>query len=97
MEARFRSKRVRLIALAFGVVVLFLVPMAVSQANHATFAVDYDLDEPDNNPGDGICATANDDCTLRAAVEEANAHAGADTITLPAGTYNVDPRLVVTE
>ncbi|MFN3477492.1 MAG: choice-of-anchor Q domain-containing protein, partial [Candidatus Methylomirabilales bacterium] len=38
-------------------------------------------------PGDGICATAGGQCTLRAAIQEANALAGADTIILPAGTY----------
>ena len=36
-----------------------------------------------------MCETApgNHICTLRGAIEEANKHAGADTILLPAGTY----------
>jgi len=37
-------------------------------------------DTSDATPGDGICATAGGVCTLRAAVEEANALAGADNI-----------------
>ncbi|MFK7980476.1 MAG: carbohydrate binding domain-containing protein, partial [Saprospiraceae bacterium] len=37
-------------------------------------------DEGDTNPGDGKCMTVNCDCTLRAAIEEANALAGKDTI-----------------
>ncbi len=37
-------------------------------------------DEGDTNPGDGKCQTINCDCTLRAAIEEANALAGKDTI-----------------
>ncbi|MEM1119531.1 MAG: choice-of-anchor W domain-containing protein, partial [Bacteroidota bacterium] len=37
-------------------------------------------DEGDANPGDGKCLTVNCDCTLRAAIEEANAFAGKDTI-----------------
>ena len=37
-------------------------------------------DSHDASPGNGICATSTGSCTLRAAMEEANAHAGADTI-----------------
>src|SRR5262249_2420941 len=39
--------------------------------------------------GDGSCATADGSCTLRAAVQEANARAGADSIELPAGVYTL--------
>ncbi|MBK8902992.1 MAG: hypothetical protein IPM53_17510 [Anaerolineaceae bacterium] len=47
------------------------------------------VDAVDANPGDGVCETAvnNNVCTLRAAVMEANAWPGADTILIPAGTY----------
>lgn len=47
------------------------------------------VDAVDANPGDGVCetGTGNNVCTLRAAVMEANAWPGADTILLPAGTY----------
>ncbi|MDH3397302.1 MAG: right-handed parallel beta-helix repeat-containing protein, partial [Acidimicrobiia bacterium] len=39
-------------------------------------------DGDDANPGNGVCETATPgQCTLRAAIEEANAFAGADTIT----------------
>ena len=34
-----------------------------------------------------MCATAGGDCTLRAALQEANALAGDDIIVLPAGAY----------
>jgi len=34
----------------------------------------------DANPGDGFCATASGACTLRAALEEANAHPGTENI-----------------
>ncbi len=49
-------------------------------------------DESDINPGDGICLTANCDCTLRAAIEEANALSGKDTIcfNIPASDANYD-------
>ncbi len=55
----------------------------------ATFVVNSTVDAVDAVPGNGVCATAGSVCTLRAAVQEANALAGADTITLPAGTYTL--------
>jgi CSLREA domain-containing protein len=48
---------------------------------HATFVVDSDGDEPDDNPGDGICRAASGHCTLRAAIQESNARPGPETIT----------------
>ncbi|MGH9458687.1 MAG: Ig-like domain-containing protein, partial [Thermoanaerobaculia bacterium] len=53
------------------------------------FTVDSTVDAPDANPGDGICATSTLECTLRAAVQEANAYPGPSTITLPSGTYTL--------
>ena len=55
------------------------------------FLVNSTADANDANPGDGLCATSNGGttCTLRAAVQESNALAGANTIELPAGTYNL--------
>lgn len=44
-------------------------------------------DEPDAIPGNGVCLTASATCTLRAAVQEANALAGSDRIEVPAGVY----------
>jgi hypothetical protein len=44
--------------------------------------VDDPTDLPSLAPGDGVCATALQTCTLRAAVQEANALAGQDTIVL---------------
>ncbi|HPH97579.1 MAG TPA: Calx-beta domain-containing protein [Anaerolineaceae bacterium] len=48
-----------------------------------TFYVGSNGDKSDKNPGDGICDSENYDwhvCTLRAAIEEANASPGADAI-----------------
>ena len=56
----------------------------------ATFTVNSTEDAVDIIPGNGICADAFDDCTLRAAIQEANASAGPDPIVLPAGTYVLD-------
>ncbi|MBK6742434.1 MAG: right-handed parallel beta-helix repeat-containing protein [Hydrogenophilales bacterium] len=49
-------------------------------AGAATFTVNNAGDAADATPGDGNCATAGAVCTLRAAIEEANALAGADNI-----------------
>ncbi len=59
-------------------------------ASAATFTPNSFDDRIDADPGDGVCATsAPVVCTLRAAVMEANALPGADTISLPAGTYRL--------
>ncbi|HET6574933.1 MAG TPA: CSLREA domain-containing protein, partial [Fimbriiglobus sp.] len=48
----------------------------------AYFTVTTVGDEPDSNPGDGIASIGDEmqNCTLRAAIQEANAFAGDDTI-----------------
>ena len=58
-------------------------PWPPAQGN-ATFTVNSVVDAVDANPGNGICTTAGGICTLRAAIQETNALAGADIITLPA-------------
>jgi Carboxypeptidase regulatory-like domain len=82
MKTRFTG----LILSIFTVGILFT---AVASVNAATFAVNDPNDVQDATAGDGICATAGAVCTLRAAITEANALAGADIITLPAGTYTI--------
>ena len=52
-----------------------------------TFGINSTADGLDNHPGDGECDNGEGVCTLRAAIMEANAWPGADTITLPGGTY----------
>jgi hypothetical protein len=58
-------------------------------ASAAGFAVTTTLDAVDVFPGNGFCADAAGNCTLRAAVQEANALPGSDTIKVPGGTYNL--------
>lgn len=68
------------------VAALLLIPALPLWA--ATFTPNSFEDRIDANPGDGICATAPPVvCTLRAAVMEANALAGLDTIALNGGVY----------
>ena len=58
----------------------------------SAFTVNTTDDISDVNPGDGVCETAagNAQCSVRAAIEETNALPGADTVTVPAGTYVMD-------
>ena len=53
----------------------------------ADFVVDTTTDSLDISLGDGFCADATGRCSLRAAIQESNASALADTITLAAETY----------
>jgi len=68
---------------AFGMGVLLVAARAAAD----TYAVNSPIDAIDVVPGDGSCATATGACTLRAAVQEANAHAGPDVVTLPEGLF----------
>lgn len=47
-------------------------------------------DEEDTNPGDGSCASADGVCTLRAAIQEANATPGQQVISLGNGVYSLN-------
>lgn len=60
-----------------------------SPVQAATFTVNSTADATDANPGDGVCDDGMGNCTLRAAIMEANAWPGHDTIILPAGTYTL--------
>jgi CSLREA domain-containing protein len=80
--------RIALLAL-LAVVAIGLAPAAPA----LVFIVTSTADAVDVNPGDGICdsnpSPSVQVCTLRAAVQEANASAGVDTIGLGEGTYSL--------
>ncbi len=57
--------------------------------NPKEFHVDETSDEPDSTPRDLVCLTASGHCSLRAAIDEANADAGADVIVVPAAYYRL--------
>ena len=85
MDYGFRIGRGRLAGLV--VALATLLPIA---AGAATFTVNSNDDDSDQTPGDGSCFTGTfiilpgpafaSECTLRAAMEEANALAGHDTV-----------------
>ena len=55
-----------------------------------TFTVNSTLDGIDDDTSDGVCHTAANTCTLRAAIMQANRSSGAGvTIMLPAGTFTL--------
>ncbi|MFC2085641.1 CSLREA domain-containing protein [Bacteroidota bacterium] len=61
---------------------LLLLAVGVQVAHsQVTFVVDTTADNGDVTPGDGSCLTSDGKCSLRAAIEESNALAGADSIT----------------
>jgi CSLREA domain-containing protein len=66
---------------------IFFSAMAPGSLEAATFTVTSTLDQTDVLPGDGVCAAASGACSLRAAIQEANAFPGPDTIKLQTGVY----------
>jgi predicted outer membrane repeat protein len=77
-----RESRLCILVAVLGV----LVPALPARAT--TYTVNSTLDQPDADTADNVCSSFPAGlCTLRAAVMQANAHAGPDVILLPAGTY----------
>lgn len=72
-----------------ALVALAGLALSATPAVASTFMVDSAADSVDASPGDGTCASTSDGCTLRAAVQEANALAGPDEVDIPAGTYRL--------
>ncbi|UFJ39579.1 DUF11 domain-containing protein [Brevibacillus humidisoli] len=82
------SFRAKLFAACVGIGLALLFGFSVA-AEAATHTVTDQMDTVDSNPGDGVCQDSRGQCTLRAAIMESNASAGADTIILPEGTYTL--------
>lgn len=81
-----RLRRIRLCCL----IASMLIGLGMAVPGHtANFNVDSTADTPDDNPGNGLCADASDRCTLRAAIQEANALSGSDSVLLRAATYTL--------
>src|SRR5260221_562239 len=65
--------------------------VALGRAASLTFTVNTTADAHDAHHGDRLCADAAGQCTLRAALEEADASPPGSTVTItvPAGTYDL--------
>jgi CSLREA domain-containing protein len=86
-HTQFLKTKKRVFWLRLILLVCFAVCIT-STARSSTFTVNSTADIQDATPGNFICSTATvGQCTLRAAITEANAKSGDDTIILPAGTY----------
>ncbi|MEM7030593.1 MAG: choice-of-anchor Q domain-containing protein [Chloroflexota bacterium] len=85
----------KLISAIILAIILLLIGLSFTIASAAenTFVINNTLDRDDASPGDGVCDSdatlSGEQCTLRAAISEANASAGVFTITVPAGTYTL--------
>ena len=72
---------------SLGACLLFAGSITVAHA--ADWTVDTTRDSTDSLPGDGFCADAQNECSLRAAVEESNARSGRDRVLLSAARYGL--------
>ena len=69
------------------------LPVFAPTSPLSTFTVNVTTDTSDVFPGNGICADSLNKCSLRAAIQESNTRAGADTIqfNIGAGTPTISP------
>lgn len=76
-----------------GIVLLMSILMMgfPMRGEATTFTVNSTTDAVDADTADTACETANGNgiCTLRAAIQQANALSGPNTILVPAGTYTI--------
>jgi parallel beta-helix repeat protein len=85
------ASRIRCLLLTTILVVsAILLVVGPAAAHAASFTVDSTADRPDSSIGDGSCESSVGTCTVRAAIQEGNSLAGADTIHLPAGVYELE-------
>lgn len=82
-------RKVQGIKMVYAMLLLCCIGMVClpQGAEAAVFKVNSTDDIVDAAPGNGVCMTGTGVCTLRAAIQEANALAGADTILLKAKKY----------
>ena len=85
-----RERRLLRPVMILASVLLALVAVLVaSLALAAPYTVNSTADRVDANIGNGECRTSVGTCTLRAAIQEANATSGHDTIEVSAGIYEL--------
>ena len=80
-----------IVASILSLITLIALSITPTQAAlNLTFTVEYTFDAGDISPGDTHCDASYDpgyQCTLRAAIDEANTLAGEQEIHINAGTY----------
>jgi CSLREA domain-containing protein len=74
--------------------IILATALAALTLSAPTVAIDYTVDSmadaPDVSPADGVCRSATNECTLRAAIQQANATPGFDRVLIPEGSYLLD-------
>jgi hypothetical protein len=83
------SKKTCYTSLSLAVALLASTMLAAPHALAVVFTVNSTIDEPDDLTVPGVCHTAANTCTLRAAVMQANRTNGIATIMLPPGIYRL--------
>lgn len=68
---------------------LWVSVLGAPVAEATDFFIDSTADAPDVKPGDRQCRTASGTCTLRAALQEANATSGPDVVIVPPGEFRL--------
>jgi CSLREA domain-containing protein len=68
-------------------IILILAIGLISFNMDGQFTVNTVTDTQDSNPGDGLCADAGGNCSLRAAIMESNVLPGDNNVILPIGEY----------
>ncbi len=85
-------KKLSLLTIGLSLALITLLLFS-PKANAASFTTNTTADTTDTTPGNGTCADGSGNCSLRAALQEANSLAGADTINVSAGTYTLTSNL----
>jgi len=87
---RIARRTILFLLLAASVLGSLIFSTHAAAVDPFVFDVNDSADEPDLDPGDSLCKTAGNKCTLRAAVMQANVIPNVNsTINLPAGTYTL--------
>jgi hypothetical protein len=87
-----RARRTLFITFALGLLGLFILPERLLQTFEptvraaTTFIVNSTGDGADSDTADGVCNDGTGNCTLRAAIMQANATPGTDTINFAIGS-----------
>ncbi len=86
------------VSVSFALILTLIIALMVpaQRAYAASLVVNSTGDADDANPADGICATAGSVCTLRAAIETANALGGTNTISFDGATFATPKTITLT-
>jgi parallel beta-helix repeat protein len=80
LEESMNVKRILFFSVILSLLWLAVSLRAAAAPNAKTYLVNSDTNAADANPGDGVCATGGGNCTLHAAIQEANLDGQASTI-----------------